>query len=68
MHDTSEHNSFYEFIRFPEPENVDEDTVVYDSFLFDTDLATVKKIDYEFDEDKVDTSSFKEMFEAMSKL
>lgn len=67
-HDTSEHNSFYEFIRFPEPENVHEDVGVYDSFLFDTCLATMKKIDYKFDEDKVDTSSFKEMFEAMSKL
>ena len=67
-HDTSEHNSFYEFIRFPEPENVHEDVGVYDSFLFDTCLATMKKIDHKFDEDKVDTSSFKEMFEAMSKL
>lgn len=38
------------------------------SFLFDTNLAIVNKIDYEFDEDKIDTSSFKEMFEAMSKL
>lgn len=35
---------------------------------FDTGLAIVKKIDHEFDEDEVDTSSFKEMFEAMSKL
>ena len=68
MHDTSDHNSFYEFIRFPETENVDGDARVYDSFLFDTDLATIKKIDHEFDEDEVDTSSFKEMFEAMSKL
>lgn len=67
-HDTSEHNSFYEFIRFPEPEKVHEDVVVYDSFLFDTNLAIVNKIDYKFDEDEVDISSFKEMFEAMSKL
>lgn len=64
----TQYNSFYEFIRFPEPENVHEDVGVYDSFLFDTCLATMKKIDHEFDEDKVDTSSFKEMFEAMSKL
>ena len=42
--------------------------VVCISFLFDTGLAIVKKIDHEFDEDKVDRSSFKEMFEAMSKL
>ena len=64
----TQYNSFYEFIRIPEPENVHEDVGVYDSFLFDTCLATVKKIDYKFDEDEVDTSSFKEMFEAMSKL
>ena len=68
MHDTSEHNSFYEFIKISESESVETTEVVCISFLFDTGLAIVKKIDYEFDEDKVDTSSFKEMFEAMSKL
>ena len=67
-HDTSEHNSFYEFIKISEPESVETTEVVCISFLFDTGLAIVKKIDHEFDEDKVDTSSFKEMFEAMSKL
>ena len=68
MHDTSEHNSFYEFIRISEPESEETAEAVYGSFLFDTGLAIVKKIDHEFDEDEVDTSSFKEMFEAMSKL
>ena len=68
MHDTSEHNSFYEFIKITEPEVKKTIEVVCISFLFDTGLAIVKKIDHEFDEDKVDTSSFKEMFEAMSKL
>ena len=67
-HDTSEHNSFYEFIKISEPESEEIAEAVYGSFLFDTGLATVKKIDHEFDEDEVDTSSFKEMFEAMSKL
>ena len=67
-HDTSEHNSFYEFIRISQPEVKETNEAVYGSFLFDTGLATVKKIDNEFDEDEVDTSSFKEMFEAMSKL
>lgn len=65
-HDTSEHNSFYEFIRISEEDETTE--AVYGSFLFDTGLAIVKKIDHKFDEDEVDTSSFKEMFEAMSKL
>ena len=67
-HDTSEHNSFYEFIKISEPGMKESTEAVYGSFLFDTGLAIVKKIDHEFDEDKVDTSSFKEMFEAMSKL
>lgn len=67
-HDTSKHNSFYEFVRFPEPEVEEANEAIYGSFLFDTGLAIVKKIDHEFDEDEVDTSSFKEMFEAMSKL
>jgi hypothetical protein len=67
-HDTSEHNSFYEFIRISQPEVKETNEAVYGSFLFDTGLAIVKKIDHEFDEDEVDTSSFKEMFEAMSKL
>ena len=67
-HDTSEHNSFYEFIRISEPECEETTEAVYGSFLFDTGLAIVKKIDHKFDEDEVDTSSFKEMFEAMSKL
>ena len=67
-HDTSEHNSFYEFVKISEPESVETTEVVCISFLFDTGLAIVKKIDHEFDEDEVDTSSFKEMFEAMSKL
>ena len=67
-HDTSEHNSFYEFKRISEEEAKETIEVVYCSFLFDTGLAIIKKIDNEFDEDEVDTSSFKEMFEAMSKL
>ena len=67
-HDTSEHNSFYEFKRISEEEAKETTEAVYGSFLFDTGLAIVKKIDHEFDEDEVDTSSFKEMFEAMSKL
>ena len=67
-HDTSEHNSFYEFIKISEPESEETTEVVCISFLFDTGLAIVKKIDHEFDGDEVDTSSFKEMFEAMSKL
>lgn len=65
-HDTSEHNSFYEFIRISEEDETTE--TVYGSFLFDTGLAIVKKIDHKFDEDEVDTSSFNEMFKAMSKL
>ena len=68
MHDTSEHNSFYEFIRISEAEAKETNKAVYGSFLFDTGFAIVKKIYNEFDEDEVDTSSFKEMFEAMSKL
>ena len=67
-HDTSEHNSFYEFIRISEEEIKESNSKAYGSFLFDTGLAIVKKIDHEFDEDEVDTSSFKKMFEAMSKL
>ena len=67
-HDTSEHNSFYEFIRISEEEIKESNSKAYGSFLFDTGLAIVKKIDHKFDEDEVDTSSFKEMFEAMSKL
>ena len=67
-HDTSEHNSFYEFIRISQQEVKETNEAVYGSFLFDTGLAIVKKIDHKFDEDEVDTSSFKEMFEAMSKL
>ncbi len=67
-HDTSEHNSFYEFKRISEEEAKETIEAVYGSFLFDTGLAIVKKIDHKFDEDEVDTSSFKEMFEAMSKL
>ena len=67
-HDTSEHNSFYEFIRISEEEAKETIEAVYGSFLFDTGLVIVKKIDHKFDEDEVDTSSFKEMFEAMSKL
>ena len=67
-HDTSEHNSFYEFKRISEEEAKETIEAAYGSFLFDTGLAIVKKIDHEFDEDEVDTSSFKEMFEAMSKL
>ena len=67
-HDTSEHNSFYEFKRISEEEAKEATEAVYGSFLFDTGLAIVKKIDHEFDEDEVDTSNFKEMFEAMSKL
>ena len=67
-HDTSEHNSFYEFKRISEEEAKETIEAVCGSFLFDTGLAIVKKIDNKFDEDEVDTSSFKEMFEAMSKL
>ena len=67
-HDTSEHNSFYEFKRISEEEAKETNEAVYGSFLFDTGLAIIKKIDHKFDEDEVDTSSFKEMFEAMSKL
>ena len=67
-HDTSEHNSFYEYIRISEEEAKETNEAVYGSFLFDTGLAIVKNIDHEFDEDEVDTSNFKEMFEAMSKL
>lgn len=67
-HDTSEHNSFYEFKRISEEEAKETAEAVYGSFLFDTGLAIVNKIDHKFDEDEVDTSSFKEMFEAMSKL
>ena len=67
-HDTSEHNSFYEFKRISEEEAKETIEAVYGSFLFYTGLAIVKKIDHEFDEDEVDTSSFNEMFEAMSKL
>ena len=67
-HDTSEHNSFYEFKRISEEEAKETIEAVYGSFLFDTGLTIVKKIDHKFDEDEVDTSSFKEMFEAMSKL
>ena len=67
-HDTSEHNSFYEFKRISEEEIKESNSKAYGSFLFDTGLAIVKKIDHKFDEDEVDTSSLKEMFEAMSKL
>ena len=59
---------FYEFKRISEEEIKESNSKAYGSFLFDTGLAIVKKIDHEFDEDEVDTSSFKEMFEAMSKL
>lgn len=64
----TQYNSFYEFIRISEPEMKETNSKAYGSFLFDTNLAIVNKIDYKFDEDEVDTSSFKEMFEAMSKL
>ena len=64
----TQYNSFYEFIRISEPEVEESNSKSHGSFLFDTNLAIVNKIDYEFDEDKIDTSSFKEMFEAMSKL
>lgn len=64
----TQYNSFCEFIRISEPEVCQINKEAYGSLLFDTGLAIVKKIDYEFDEDEVDTSSFKEMFEAMSKL
>ena len=64
----TQYNSFCEFIRISEPEVKESNSKAYGSFLFDTNLAIVNKIDYEFDEDKIDTSSFKEMFEAMSKL
>ena len=67
-HDTTNYSSFYEFIRISEPEVKESNSKAYDSFLFDTNLAILNKIDHEFDEDEVDTSSFKEMFEAMSKL
>ena len=64
----TQYNSFCEFIRISEPEVKESNSKAYGSFLFDTNLAIVNKIDYKFDEDEVDTSSFKEMFEAMSKL
>lgn len=64
----TQYNSFYEFIKSSEPEVKESNSKAYDSFLFDTNLAILNKIDYKFDEDEVDTSSFKEMFEAMSKL
>ena len=64
----TQYNSFCEFIRISEPEVKETNSKAYGSFLFDTNLAIVNKIDYEFDEDEVDTSSLKEMFEAMSKL
>lgn len=64
----TQYNSFCEFIRISEPEIVGANKEAYGSLLFDTGLAIVKKIDHKFDEDEVDTSSFKEMFEAMSKL
>ena len=64
----TQYNSFCEFIKSSEPEVKESNSKAHGSFLFDTNLAIVNKIDYEFDEDKVDTSSFKEMFEAMSKL
>ena len=67
VYDT-QYNSFCEFIKSSEPEVKESNSKAYGSFLFDTNLAIVNKIDYEFDEDEVDTSSFKEMFEAMSKL
>ena len=64
----TQYNSFYEFKRISEEEAKETIEAAYGSFLFDTNLAIVNKIDNEFDEDEVDTSSFKEMFEAMSKL
>lgn len=64
----TQYNSFCEFIKSSEPEVREKNIKAHGSFLFDTNLAIVNKIDYEFDEDKIDTSSFKEMFEAMSKL
>lgn len=64
----TQYNSFCEFIKSSEPEVGESNSKAHGSFLFDTNLAIVNKIDYEFDEDKIDTSSFKEMFEAMSKL
>ena len=64
----TQYNSFCEFIRISEPEVKESNSKVYGSFLFDTNLAIVNKIDYKFDENKVDTSNLKEMFEAMSKL
>ena len=64
----TQYNSFCEFIRISEPGVRESNSKAYGSFLFDTNIAIVNKIDYEFDEDEVDTSSFKEMFEAMSKL
>ena len=64
----TQYNSFHEFKRISEEEAKEINKAAYGSFLFDTGLAIVKKIDHEFDEDEVDTSSFKEMFEAMSKL
>lgn len=67
-HDTTNYSSFYEFIRISEPEARETNIKAHGSFLFDTNLAILNKIDYKFDEDKVDTSSLKEMFEAMSKL
>ena len=67
-HDTTNYNSFCEFIRISELEAKETNSKAYGSFLFDTNLAIVNKIDYKFDEDEVDTSSLKKMFEAMSKL
>ena len=64
----TQYNSFCEFIKSSEPEVREKNIKAHGSFLFDTNLAIVNKIDYKFDEDEVDTSSFKEMFEAMSKL
>lgn len=64
----TQYNSFCEFIKSSEPEVREKNIKAHGSFLFDTNLAIVNKIDYKFDEDKIDTSSFKEMFEAMSKL
>ena len=52
-HDTSEHNSFYEFKRISEEEIKESNSKAYGSFLFDTGLAIVKKIDHEFDENEV---------------
>ena len=64
----TQYNSFCEFIRISELEAKETNSKAYGSFLFDTNLAIVNKIDYKFDEDEVDTSSLKKMFEAMSKL